>query len=35
MNYTINQADEFVNNIIDRINTDEVDVVICPGFLLL
>lgn len=31
MNYTLTEADNFVNEIKDRINTDEVDVVICPN----
>ena len=29
MNYTITEADSFVNSIKDRINTNEVDVVLC------
>lgn len=35
MNYTINQADEFVASIIDKINVDEVEVAICPNFTVL
>lgn len=35
MNYTVNQADDFVSSIVDRINTDEVDVVLCPSFVAL
>lgn len=35
MNYTVNQAENFINEIKDRINTDEVDVVICPNFISL
>ena len=35
MNYTITEADNFVNEIKDRINTDEVDVVICPNNICL
>lgn len=35
MNYTVSQAEYFVNEIVDRINTDEVDVVICPNFVSL
>ena len=35
MNYTITEADNFVNEIKDRINTDEVDVVICPNNIWL
>jgi triosephosphate isomerase len=35
MNYTINQADEFVSSIVDSVNTDEVDVVFCPSFVAL
>lgn len=35
MNYTVNEAENFVNEIKDRINTDEVDVVICPNFVSL
>ncbi len=35
MNYTINQGEDFIYSIIDSINTDEVDVVICPNFTLL
>lgn len=35
MNYTLNQTEEFVLSIKDRINTDEVEVVICPNFISL
>lgn len=35
MNYCVNKADEFVSQIKDTINTDEVDVVICPNFVSL
>ncbi|MDO4282638.1 MAG: triose-phosphate isomerase [Clostridia bacterium] len=35
MNYAVNKADEFVNEIKDRINTNEVDVVLCPNFVSL
>ena len=35
MNYTITEADNFINEIKDRINTDEVDVVICPNNICL
>ena len=35
MNYTASQAEYFINQIKDRINTDEVDVVICPNFVSL
>ena len=35
MNYSVNKADEFVNQIKDSINTDEVDVVLCPNFVSL
>jgi len=35
MNYTVSQAEYFVNEIVKRINTDEVDVVICPNFVSL
>ena len=35
MNYSVNKADDFVNEIKDRINTDEVDVVLCPNFVSL
>lgn len=33
MNYTVNQAEDFITKIKDRINTDEVDVVVCPNFV--
>lgn len=35
MNFTANEAEEFVSNIIDSINTDEVDVVLCGNFTIL
>ena len=35
MNYTITEAENFVNSIKDRINTEFVDVVICPNFVSL
>lgn len=35
MNYTATQGEDFVLSIIDRINTDLVDVVICPSFTAL
>lgn len=35
MNYTLTEADNFVNEIKDRINTNEVDVVICPNSVSL
>ena len=35
MNYCVNKAEEFVSEIKDTINTDEVDVVICPNFVSL
>lgn len=35
MNYCVNKADDFVSEIKDTINTDEVDVVICPNFVSL
>lgn len=35
MNYCVNKAEEFVSQIRDTINTDEVDVVICPNFVAL
>lgn len=35
MNYTANESENFVNEIKDRINTDEVDVVIFPNFVSL
>lgn len=35
MNYTASQAEYFVNEIKQRINIDEVDVVICPNFVSL
>lgn len=35
MNYTVSQAEYFVNEIKQRINADEVDVVICPNFVSL
>ena len=35
MNYTATEGEDFLNSIIDAINTDEVEVVICPNFTLL
>lgn len=35
MNYTISEAEHFVVNILDRINVDDVDVVIIPSFVCL
>ena len=35
MNYCVNKAEAFVDEIKDTINTDEVDVVICPNFMAL
>ena len=35
MNNTITEAAELVNSIKDGINTDEVDVVLCPNFVSL
>lgn len=35
MNYTLSQAENFIYEIKDRINSDEVDVVICPNFISL
>ena len=35
MNYCVNKAEEFVSQIKDTINTNEVDVVICPNFVAL
>ena len=35
MNYCVNKAENFVMEVKDRINTDEVDVVICPNFVSL
>lgn len=35
MNYTATEAENFVNEIKERINTDEVDVVLCPNFVAL
>ncbi len=35
MNYCVNRAEAFVDEIKDTINTDEVDVVICPNFMAL
>ena len=35
MNYTVNEAESFVMSILGSINTDEVDVVICPNFTAL
>lgn len=35
MNYTITEAESFVESIKDKINVDFVDVVICPNFVVL
>lgn len=35
MNYSVNKADDFVSEIKDRINTNEVEVVLCPNFVSL
>lgn len=35
MNYTVNEAESFVSSIVDSINTNEIDVVICPNFTAL
>ncbi len=35
MNYCVNKAEDFVEEIKDRINTDDVDVVVCPNFVSL
>ena len=35
MNYTINEGEDFLNSIVDSINTNEVEVVICPNFTML
>ena len=35
MNYTVSEAEDFVNSIKDKINVDFVDVVICPNFVSL
>ena len=35
MNYTINQAEDFIESIKETINTPYVDVVICPNFVAL
>ncbi len=35
MNYTLSEADDFVSSIKDLINTDEVDVVLCPNNISL
>lgn len=35
MNNLVNEAEYFVNEIKDSINTDEVDVVICPNYICL
>lgn len=35
MNYCVNKAEAFVEEIKDTINTNEVDVVICPNFMAL
>lgn len=35
MNYSVNMADNFVSEIKDRINTEEVEVVLCPNYISL
>ncbi|MCX8075357.1 MAG: triose-phosphate isomerase [Clostridia bacterium] len=35
MNYTASQAEDFLLSILDLINTDEVDVVVCPNYTAL
>ena len=35
MNYCVNKAEAFVDEIKDTINTNEIDVVICPNFMAL
>ena len=35
MNYTVSQAESFVESIKESINTDEIEVVICPNFIAL
>ena len=35
MNYSVNDAEDFVISIKDTINTDKVDVVICPNYVSL
>lgn len=35
MNYTISEAEYFINSIKDSINTNDTDVVICPNFIAL
>lgn len=35
MNYCVNKAEDFVSEIAKTIDTDEVDVVICPNFVAL
>lgn len=35
MNYTLTKAEDFVSEIKNSINTDEVDVVLCPNFVSL
>jgi len=35
MNYTANEAENFIANIVDNINTNEIDVVVCPNFTCL
>lgn len=35
MNYTVNEAENFIANIVDSINTNEIDVVVCPNFTCL
>ncbi len=35
MNYTVSEGEDFLLSILDSINTNEVDVVICPNFTML
>lgn len=35
MNYSVNMADNFVSEIKDRINTEDIEVVLCPNFISL
>lgn len=35
MNYTLSQAEDFVTSIVNQINVDDIDVVLCPNFVSL
>ncbi len=35
MNYSLYQGEEFLLSILDRINIDNVDVVVCPNYIML